>query len=94
MKIKHWQGYGTVDAVKLKSKDFDLVVKVSGNHEWGLRRDDTYDLFRWLVQRFDPAWKDKTYAEFNRAGGQVFIQHWDYGNTEFCQYSFRYKRIF
>ena len=90
MKIKHWQGYGTVNAVKIKDKNFTLSVKVSGNHEWGLRRDDIYDLFGWLVKKFDPAWKDKTYAEFAKLRPEVYIAHWDYEGTEYCEYKFRY----
>lgn len=44
MKIKHFAGYGSVNAVKLSKKNItdtfgnekvELVVKVSGNHEWG-----------------------------------------------------------
>lgn len=52
MKIKHWQGYGTVEAVKVKDFTCDLHIKVTGNHEYGLERNDTYDVFRWLVKRF------------------------------------------
>ena len=94
MKIRHWQGYGTVNAVKVRSTKFVLVVKVSGNHEWGLRRDDVYDLFNWLVKKFDKDWADKSYADFRQAGGQVFIEHWEFDGTEYCQYSFRYRRNF
>ena len=52
MKIKHWQGYGTVEAIKVKDSSCDLHVKVTGNHEYGLERNDTYDAFSWLVKRF------------------------------------------
>ena len=57
MRIKHWQGYGSVNAKKLsKGKTQDnctkLVVEVTGNHEWGLVRNDVYDVHRWLVGRF------------------------------------------
>ena len=57
MRIKHFQGYGTVNAEK-KSKTVKdgmtkLVIKVSGNHEYGLYRDDKYDIANWLVKRFD-----------------------------------------
>lgn len=61
MKLKHWAGYGCVEAKKL-SKKVDkktglttLVVMVKGNHECGLERP-TWDeplLSRWLVERFD-----------------------------------------
>ena len=53
VKLKHWQGYGTVDARRVKDPRVTLHVKVSGNHEWGLRRDDLYDVYNWLVKRFD-----------------------------------------
>lgn len=53
MKIKHWQGYGTVTARKVKDGSCKLHVHVEGNHEWGLIRSDSYDLYNWLVRRFD-----------------------------------------
>lgn len=58
MKIKHWQGYGSVEAVRFgktwidKYGDAHVTVKVTGNHECGLVRDDKYDLFNWLVKKF------------------------------------------
>ena len=89
MKIKHWQGYGVLDARKTKEKAFNLVVTVSGNHEWGLRRDDMYDLYNWLVKRFDKT-VPGTYAEFAKLHPQVFITRWEYEGTEYCQYKFRW----
>ena len=53
MKIKHWKGYGTVSAQKIPDRNCTLHIRVTGNHEWGLRRDDLYDLYNWLVKRFD-----------------------------------------
>ena len=53
MNIKHWQGYGIVTATKIKDANCDLHIKVKGNHEWGLVRNDEYDIFRWLVSKFD-----------------------------------------
>jgi uncharacterized membrane protein len=58
MKIKHFQGYGTVDAKKVSRRVrndglIELVVQVIGNHEYGIVRNDTYDVFRWLVKRFE-----------------------------------------
>ena len=57
MRLKHWQGYGTVNARKLsKGKAGDnctrLVIEVTGNHEYGIVRNDVYDVHRWLVRRF------------------------------------------
>lgn len=57
-KIKHWQGYGSVEAKKMSrkvSKDGIATLKicVKGNHEWGLKTDDPYHIYNWLVSRFD-----------------------------------------
>ena len=57
MKIKHFAGYGSVNAKKLEVKtnlDGTKTIKivVSGDHEWGLVREDKYDIFRWLLKRF------------------------------------------
>ena len=57
MRLKHWQGYGSVNAKKLSKGPAPdgrtrLVIEVTGHHEWGLVRDDVYDVHRWLVQRF------------------------------------------
>ena len=57
MKIKHFAGYGTVNAKKIsktqKNGKTKLVVEVTGNHEYGLQRDDPYTLKLWLINRFD-----------------------------------------
>ena len=54
MKIKHWAGYGCVSARKAKdSNPFTLHIHVEGDHERGLIREDEYDLYYWLVRRFD-----------------------------------------
>ena len=58
MKIKHFTGYGSVQAKKVSKTNIDdnkvkLVVEVKGNHEWGLVRDDIYDVRRWLFNRFE-----------------------------------------
>ena len=61
MKIKHFVGYGTVNATKLNNiviyKSLTetikrVTIKVTGNHEWGLYRNDTYDIYNWIVKRF------------------------------------------
>lgn len=55
-KIKHWQGYGSVDAKVISKKSDELVIQVSGNHEYGLDcgEYDTDRVYEWLVKRFDP----------------------------------------
>lgn len=63
MKIKHFAGYGYVNARKI-AKDTSngrtvLVVEVTGEHEWGLIRENDHSLVKnWLVDRFDKTVKD------------------------------------
>lgn len=56
MKIRHFQGYGTVTATRLKDRDrgaWTLAIRVYGNHECGLRVHDIMDAYDWLVKKFD-----------------------------------------
>lgn len=60
MIIKHFAGYGKVTATKeclKRDAEHDLTrltVKVKGNHEWGLIRNDDHRLVKeWLVDVFD-----------------------------------------
>ena len=89
MKIKHWQGYGTVTAVRIKDKDCELHVRVSGNHEWGLERKDDYDGYRWLYKRFKR--NAPEYHEWRMSGGKMETRcSWDYAkNEEVCDYIFK-----
>lgn len=65
MRIKHWQGYGSVNAQALK-KTADtqkgiktITIEVVGNHEYGLdRSNDEYDIYNWLLKRFDKSAED------------------------------------
>ena len=65
MKIKHFQGYGSVQAKKVSKTTIGnktkLVVEVKGNHEWGLVRDDIYDVKRWLFDKFEKNFKGEYY---------------------------------
>lgn len=62
MKVKHWQGYGSVEVKKISKNKFTtmfgekktkLVLQVKGNHEWGLVRDDIYDVRHWIFNKFE-----------------------------------------
>ena len=62
MKIKHFAGYGCVNVTKKSkrtiidefgNKKTKVVLVVKGNHEWGLVRDDIYDVRRWIFNRFE-----------------------------------------
>ena len=75
MKVKHWAGYGCIEAKKLNDYGSHVKVLVSGNHEQGLepRYFDNRDWERWLGKRFriggftrvetQVAWSDKTRTE-------------------------------
>ena len=96
MKIKHWQGYGSVEAKKLSNistKDFlgnkisVLKVRVSGNHEWGLERNDTYDVVNWIGKRFA---KDLTDAR--QVEDMQTYDYYDANNVEHCEYTITYRK--
>lgn len=90
MRIKHWQGYGTVNAEKISKKKVrgqtELKIRVYGNHEWGLVRDNEYDLINWLVKRFDRQFEGNrvryTYESGYAKKGNI--------DEEYCIYTFVY----
>lgn len=88
MRIKHWQGYGTVNAVKVKDKSCTLHVQVTGNHECGLKRNDQYDLFNWLVKRFDKTIPD--YQTFASKRPNIVIESSCNNGIDVCDYYFTY----
>jgi len=58
MRIKHFAGYGTVEATKVSKRKVgvhgeltNVVIKVVGNHEYGIYRTDKYDIVNWLGKR-------------------------------------------
>ena len=65
MKIKHFAGYGSVQAKKLSKATNNgktkLVVEVKGNHERGLVRDDIYDVRRWIFNKFEKNFNGNDY---------------------------------
>ena len=59
MNIKHFSGYGTVEAKKIASnykpetEQKTIHIRVKGNHECGIIREDSYDIANWLLSKFD-----------------------------------------
>lgn len=91
MRIKHWQGYGCVNASKVSMTTKDnirtLVIKVTGNHEYGLARNDTYDVSRWLIKRFD-----KSFEDYRNIISMNLKEDWDEAKHEdSCVYTIRYR---
>ena len=88
MKIKHWQGYGTVEAKKIKDNSCTLHIRVSGNHEWGIERNDDYDLFNWLVKRFDKSQDD--YRSWWMKEPIIKLKSYIENGVDVCDYYFTY----
>lgn len=93
MKVKHWQGYGVIEMKKISQKTKNgvktVVVKVSGNHEWGLERNDTYDVHRWICKRLA-----KDCKEYSDITNMTLNDHYETINgiyTEVCDYTISYK---
>lgn len=97
MKIKHFAGYGCVNVTKQSkrtitdefgNKKTKMVLLVKGNHEWGLVRDDIYDVRRWIFNKFEKNFGGDDYDI------EMFIQN-DYVNengtdVEVATYTFIY----
>lgn len=85
MKVRHWAGYGTVEAKVIRHEPLRTTIEVYGNHEQGLepRYFTTKDWYRWLGKRFKikddiyqvacypTEWSDKDNMDHMRV---VFIQ--------------------
>ncbi len=91
MKIKHWQGYGSLNA-KVVKKTTDtsthsmgyivktITVQVSGNHEYGLDRSDyKEDVVRWLSKVI----KDDTLNEALNYSGPQSYNFWNNVDIKF-----------
>lgn len=70
MKVKHFAGYGSVEVKKESKTTFTneygekktkLVLVVKGNHEWGIVRDDIYDVKRWIFDKFEKNFTSNDY---------------------------------
>lgn len=92
MRIKHWQGYGSVNAkvvkrtISTQRNEKTITIKVWGNHEYGLdRSDDFYDVHKWLLSRFD---KQASYQDIKRID---FSYLEDFEGQECAQYHIVYK---
>ena len=93
MRVKHWQGYGCVNMKKLKSSingnKKTIVIEVIGNHEYGLERNDKYDVFNWICKRFA---KDcKEYCDIVDMQLQDGYKKMNGLDTEFCIYTITYE---
>ena len=98
MKIKHFAGYGSVEAFKIYKKSVtdkfgekktQLAVKVKGNHEWGLERDDTYTLYHWLIKRFDKSVGDYYRLNIEYTKNDYYVEENNL-DVECCDYVFTY----
>ena len=91
MKIKHWQGYGHVNAVRKNTSYEDglkiMTIVVSGNHEYGICRNDKYNVFNWLLRRFDKNVTD--YRCIQRV--DTFLGYDSANKCDICAYKIAYR---
>jgi len=97
MKIKHFSGYGSVEAKKISKKSIvnrygekktELVLRVKGNHECGLVRNNIYDVRRWLFNRFEKNFQGQDY-EINMSINGDYIKE-NGLDVEVATYTFVY----
>ena len=92
MRIKHFSGYGTVNAKKISKTENDkhvlLVVKVTGDHEWGLTRPfhDPYLIANWLVAKFEKSAFDYLSVNYDCLSG------YENGLKEYAIYTITYEK--
>ena len=70
MRVKHFAGYGSVEVKKVSKKPIingygekktEMVLRVKGNHECGIVRNDIYDVKRWIFDKFEKNFKGNDY---------------------------------
>lgn len=91
MKIKHWQGYGSVLASKV-SKNVnnslgitELHIRVKGNHEYGIACNDSYTVANWLVKHFDKSFNNP------RSVVDMKLTENSENGVDICDYYITYK---
>lgn len=94
MKIKHWQGYGCVEAKKTSvttfKDDYDrkfkkIVISVKGNHEWGLENTYMWSAVDWLLKKFI---KGITHSSvYNYSFNDYYVKE-NGLDVEHCDYTF------
>ena len=98
MKIKHYAGYGTVEATKVSERKLDgerfIRIKVKGNHEYGIHLDDIYEIAHWLLPKFSKEFKDgqKSYWDIKFMQLTDGYEKDDKGQTvDTCEYAIVYE---
>lgn len=102
MKLKHFAGYGCINAKKISKttttnifgeKFSILKIQVKGAHEQGLETDDTYRLYNWLVKRFDKSVKDERDIVNVKSDNHFTDEYDEYMcHVEECIYTFTIKQ--
>jgi len=87
-KVKHFTGYGTVMMGRVKDSSCTLHVRVEGNHECGIEKDDEWLLYCWIVRRFDK--NVPNYHDWYLSHPVINIYSGIKGDTDTCDYCFTY----
>ena len=97
MKLKHWQGYGTINATRIgkieKNNDMRTIkIHVFGNHEYGIVTHDKEFVANWLLARFDKETKNTTFRPY-RDIQDITTHEYIENGTDVCDYTIRYIMI-
>ena len=93
MRVKHWQGYGSVNVFKKEREvrsdgTVRLHLQVRGNHEWGIERNDVYDVVRWIGIKCD-----KQLTDYRQVCEMLTDNWWDSDKHEdVCDYYITYTK--
>lgn len=94
MRVKHWQGYGSVDVFKISRVErngvVDLHLRVVGNHEWGIERNDVYDVVRWIGTKCDKKLTDDRQVTKMRVDDYYVQNPKTHLDEEVCDYYINY----
>ena len=97
MRVKHFMGYGSVEVKKISKKPIingygekktKLVLRVKGNHEYGLVRNDIYDVRRWIFDRFEKNFNKSDYEIYMKVKSDYIEENGL--NVEVATYTFVY----
>lgn len=102
MKLKHFQGYGSVEAKKVSKTTTThhsginvttLVIEVKGNHEYGIEVNDESTVWRWLVKRFDKGVGEVYDYVVNVVTDDDYVRE-NGLDVEVCKYTIKYYKRF
>lgn len=100
MKIKHFQGYGTVDAKRKKLSSVKdmfgeeiqrVQITVTGMHEYGLKTYDSYGAVNWFNRYNRLLPEVSTQTKLEKYDVREERGNWSQNTPDRCVYTFFFK---